>query len=98
LPDAVDAALGLEIVVALAPSGAEVCPAAGLSVPNTAGWPAGTAVEFFLHGVEVEEEWAPYGGWTKVSGGEVSANGARVATTPGEGIPALSLVGIRRAP
>jgi hypothetical protein len=97
-PAAVDPALKFEMVVALTPAATVMCPSAALQVPNTPGWPAGTRVEFLLHGVDVAEEWAPYGGWAKVSGGAVSEDGKSVETDPNEGIPALSVVGIRRAP
>jgi hypothetical protein len=102
-PAAVDAALGLALVVALTPAGTTFCPRAGLSVPNTPGWPAGSRVEFFLHGVEVTEEFAPYGGWAKVSGGAVSGDGATVETDATgaadgpAGLPILSVVGARLA-
>ena len=68
-----------------------------LTVPNTAGWPAGQAVEVFIHGVSVEEEWAPYAGWAKVSGGVVSDDGLSVVSTEGEGLPVLGVVGVRLA-
>ena len=67
-----------------------------LSVPNTTGWAAGTEVEFWIHGVSVKEEWAPYGGWGKVSDGKVSSDGSRVETNEGDGIPILSVIGIRK--
>ncbi|HVU04279.1 MAG TPA: hypothetical protein VHE30_21120 [Polyangiaceae bacterium] len=96
-PSAVDPSLGFSIVVALTPSGAVLCPNAKLSVPNSAGLPAGTAVEFFVHGTEVQEDFAPYGGFAKVSGGAVTADGSAVETADGEGLPILSVVGIRAA-
>lgn len=97
-PAAVDASLKLGILVALTPIGAALCPAAKLTVPNTANWPAGSAVEFYLHGVDVAEEWAPYGGWAKVSDGQVAADGKTVSTADGGGLPSLSVVGVRLAP
>lgn len=98
LPAAVDASLGFGIVVALTPSGTELCPSARLTVPNSPGWAPGSRVEVFLHGIDVGEEWAPYGGWAKVSDGEVSADGKTVATVPSGGLPSLSVVGVRLAP
>jgi len=97
-PSAVDPALGFEIVIAATPMNATFCPPAALSVDNTAGWAAGTAVEVFVHGVDPMEPWAIYGGWSKVSDGMVSADGAKVETTPGGGLPMLSVIGIRRRP
>ena len=97
-PAAVDASLGFGILAALTPVGAELCPSAKLTVPNTANWPAKSRVEFFLHGVDVGEEWAPYGGWAKVSDGAVNDDGKDVSTDDAGGLPALSVVGVRLAP
>jgi hypothetical protein len=96
-PAAVDPSLGFGIVVALTPSGTELCPPAKLTVPNTASWPAGAAVEVFLHGIDVGEAWAPYGGWAKVSDAAVSADGKTISTSDAGGLPALSVVGLRAA-
>jgi hypothetical protein len=95
-PAAVDGSLGFGLLVALTPSDTALCPPAKLTVPNSPGWPAGSLVEFFLHGIDVEEQWAPYGGWAKVSAGTVSADGASIATDPDGGLPQLSIVGVRR--
>jgi hypothetical protein len=97
-PSAVDPTLGFEIVIAATPMNATFCPPAALSVDNTAGFPAGTPVEVFVHGVDPMEPWAVYGGWTKASDGVVSADGAKVETTPEGGLPMLSVIGIRRRP
>lgn len=97
-PAAVDPSLGLEMLMGVGPIEVNICPAATLSVPNTEGWAAGTQVEFLLHGIDVTEEWAPYGGWAVVSTGAVSEDGNSVVTTDGEGIPQLSVIGIRRKP
>ena len=67
-------------------------------MPNTAGWPAGTEVELFVHGVSIAREYAPYGGWAKVSDGKVSPDGAAISTDPGGGLPVLSVFGVRRRP
>lgn len=96
-PDAVDRSLGFVLVVALTPSDAELCPAAKLTLKNTPALPAGTRVEFFLHGTDIMERWAPYGGWAKVSDGAVTADGESIETDPAGGIPALSIVGVRVA-
>lgn len=72
------------------------CPPAKLSVPNSASLPAGTAVEFWAHGVDAIEEWAPYAGWAKVSDGAVSADGTMVVTSDGQGVPLLGVFGIKQ--
>jgi hypothetical protein len=97
-PAAVDPTLGFGIVVALTPAGTELCPAARLTVPNSANWPAGSAVEVFLHGIDVGESWAPYSGWAKVSDAMVASDGTTIATIDGGGLPQLSIVGLRLAP
>jgi hypothetical protein len=97
-PRAVDPSLGLELLFALSPVDTVICPAARMGVANSAGWAAATAVEFFVHGVSIEERWAPYGGWAKVSDGAVSSDGARITTAESGGIPVLGVIGIRRKP
>jgi hypothetical protein len=93
---ALDRALGLELLVATTPVNTTFCPPAKLSIGNALGWPAGSRVELFVHGVELAQRWAPYGGWSKVSEGAVSSDGARIETDPDGGIPTLSIFGIRR--
>jgi hypothetical protein len=97
-PAAVDPSLGLELVYATTPVETTFCPHASLTVPNSLAWEPGTPVEFFVHGIVIDEAWAPYGGWGKVSDGAVSADGASVVTDEAGGIPILSVIGIRRAP
>lgn len=65
-------------------------------MPNSAKWPAGTDVEFVIHGVDVGQEWAAYGKWQKVSDGKVSADGATVSTVDGGGLPVLTAFGVRK--
>jgi hypothetical protein len=88
MPVIMPSGLTIGILIGVAPLETTFCPAVGVTVPNTAGWPAGTAVEFYLHGVDTFEEWSVYGGWTKVSDGAVSADGTSVSTT-GAGFPVL---------
>lgn len=95
-PPAVDKSAGFEILIGTAPNDTELCPHASLSVPNTPSWPPGTEVEFWVHGVDLNEEWAPYGGWGKVSGGRVSSDGSHVVTHEGEGVPILGIFGIKK--
>lgn len=91
-----DAGAGLELVYTLAPLDMTFCPHATLELPNTAGWEAGTPVEFLLQGLEIDRQpWAPYGEWAVIATGEVSEDGASVVTTDG-GIPLLGSIGVRR--
>lgn len=89
----------LEILFGTAPAGTLFCPSAAVTVPNTAGWPANAAVEFYVQGTDVGQDWAPFGGWGKVSDGHVSSDATSVSTNPGQGFPILTaLFGIRLAP
>jgi hypothetical protein len=93
--DLIDPDLGLELLYAATPTSTQFCPPARLQVDNTEGWEPGTEVEVLLHGVEIDEEWAPYGGWAKVSDARVSDDGTRIETTS-PGLPLLGVLGFRR--
>lgn len=94
-PPVVDAELGLELLYAATPVETVFCPPSRLAIENTEGWAAGTQVEVFLHGVDIEEAWAPYGGWAKVADAVVSEDAARVETLD-PGLPVLGVLGFRR--
>jgi len=96
IKQALDPALGIEMVFGAGPIDTLLCPAAKVTVPNSLGWPAGTAVEFYLHGIDISQDWAPYAGWAKVSDGEVSADGKGISTSDGGGLPILSVFGVRK--
>ena len=95
VPQFADAELGLELVYGATPVDTHFCPPAALRVDNTEGWAPGSEVEVLLHGVAIEEEFAPYGGWAKVSDARVSTDGAHIETTS-PGIPVLGVLGLRR--
>jgi hypothetical protein len=95
-PDVVAEGPGLELVYATTPVETRFCPAAGLAIDNTEGWAPGANVEVWLHGVDIAEEWAPYGGWARVSEARVSDDGERIETTD-PGLPVLGVLGFRRA-
>lgn len=97
-PDAVDASLGFAWLVATTPTDTSFCPKATLVLDNSGSLAAGADVELWLHGVKVEEEWAPYGGWAKVSDAKVSADGSNIETVPGQGVPLLGTYGVRLKP
>jgi hypothetical protein len=88
--------LAFDLVIAAAPADTFFCPPAAVSVPNTLGWPAGTKVEFLILGGDVSQTWARWGGWAKVSDGQVSDDGASIVTAPGGGLPVLDVIGIRK--
>jgi hypothetical protein len=89
MPVTMPSGLTIGILVGVAPLETTFCPAVGVTVPNTAGWPASTAVEFYLHGVDTLQAWSMYGAWTKISDGQVSADGMTVSTSAGQGFPVL---------
>jgi hypothetical protein len=95
-PEVVAEGPGLELVYAATPVETRFCPPAALSVPNSEGWAPGTGVEVWLHGVDIAEDFAPYGGWGLVSAAEVSADGERIETTE-PGLPVLGVLGFKRA-
>lgn len=84
-----DFALGFSLV----PHETVICPPPALSIENTAGLEAGAALELFVHGLDVSEEWAPYARWEKVGDGEVSEDGATLEFP--DGVPVLTAIGIR---
>lgn len=89
---------GIEQLYGVGPLETVFCPAATVTVPNADAvkWPAGTDVEFWILGLDgASEEWAPYGGWVKVSDGKVSADGKTISTGA-TGLPLLSTFGIRK--
>ncbi len=92
---ALDPSFGFELAYAAAPLGTTFCPPAQLSLKNRLKWPAGTAVELFVQGVNADEAWAPYGTWIKVAEGSVSRDGSVIDTTSG-GITVLSSIAVRR--
>lgn len=95
-PAGLNPALGLEILYAVGPVDTFFCPAAIVTIPNTLGWTAGTAVEFYVHGLSVGQEHAAYGEWAKISDGAVSADGMSISTSAGGGLPVLSAFGVKK--
>jgi len=96
LPDGLDHGAGLERVFALEPLSTVLCPPAGLSLPNSAGWAPGTAVEFLVQGLgAVEQPFAPYGEWQSIGTGAVDDAGDNLVLTSG-GLPVIFNVGVRR--
>lgn len=95
-PPAVDPELGFEIVIGTAPGETHFCPEAALQVPNSAGWAPDSAVEIWLHGTDPSQDWAPYGGWAKISDARVTSDGTAVVSVAGGGIPVLGVFGLRK--
>jgi hypothetical protein len=98
IPVPLPASLGITEVWGLAPVNATLTPPATLTIPNTPAWPAGSKVDFYMNGAESEAMTpVPYGGWGAVGTGTVSQDGATITTDTGSGngIPVLSMVGVR---
>lgn len=94
-PQALPPDFGFELAYGLAPLGSTFCPAAKVSLKNTLSWAPGTEAEIFIQGLDVSEDWAPYGTWLKVAEASVSSDGTSIDTTSG-GIPILSSIAVRR--
>lgn len=98
LPPSVDPSLGLGMVVSLGPLDTLVDPPAAITLPNPKGWAAGSQVELFLHGVDLTSAAkAPYGKWQAIGTGTVAQDGKSISSDPGagNGVPELSLLGVR---
>jgi hypothetical protein len=90
LPDAALSQLGDDFVAgfALAPVETHIWPAPALKLENTAGLPPGSEVTLFMQGLDVLEEFAPYGGFQRLGDGVVSADGSTLEFA--EGPPVLT--------
>ncbi len=101
VPPGLDPALGIKAVWGLAPVNATLTPPGSLTIPNSAAWMAGAKVDFYMNGVDpIPSPPAPYGAWGAVGTGTVSQDGKTITTDPGagNGIPVLSMVGVRLHP
>lgn len=78
---------------ALSPVETHICPSPALRLENTTQLAPGAVLELFVLGVNVDEAWAPYGGWEKVGEGQVSDDGATLEFP--DGLPLLTAIGIR---
>ncbi|HET9955031.1 MAG TPA: hypothetical protein VFQ61_11030 [Polyangiaceae bacterium] len=94
-PEAVPRDRGFELLYAATPTETHFCPPAELSVENSENWEPGTEVEVFLHGVDVRQEFAPYGEFAKVSDARVSEDGKSIVTTE-PGLPVLGVLAFKR--
>jgi len=98
VPAALPTSLSLGVIWGLAPVNATLTPPGTLTIPNTESWPAGSKVDFYMNGVEpVAGVVVPYGAWGPVGTGTVSQDAMTISTDtgPGNGLPVLSMVGVR---
>ncbi len=86
---------GFELLYGMAPVDTIFCPPVPISVPNDLDWAPGTEVEFAVQGLDIEQRFAPYGGWSVFAAGKVSDDGKLVATTD-KGLVMSGPLGIRR--
>ena len=93
-----NAPTGIALLYGLSPLETTICPRASLTLPNSANWAANAAVEFYVNGLDVTEQWSPYAGWAKISDGVVSADGTTVSTVADDGLPILETIGVRLKP
>jgi hypothetical protein len=90
--------LNQDFIVAygLSPLETRICPSPALTLDNTTELEAGTALELYLLGLDVEEAWAPYGHWQHVGDGVVSDDGKTLEFP--DGIPLLTAIGVKVKP
>src|SRR5450432_704778 len=97
---------GFKLLYGVTPAETTICPAAKVTValphqtqtPNDFGWAPGAAVEFWVTTIDVGQQYAPYAGWRKISGGSVSADGTSVSTNAAEGFDFLESFAVRLKP
>lgn len=94
-PPFVDPKAGFAALYAMTPFHTRIKPAAAVTIANTAKLPAGAAVELFVQLTDLQEKLGPFGGFTKVADGHVSADGAAIKTDDGQGIPEITWLGVR---
>lgn len=85
--------LRFDLLFGFAPMSATFDPPAPMTFPNTLGWPAGTRVAVYVHGVEIDDAVAPYGGWREHGSAAVTSDGTSIRA---DGVPALTIVGLSR--
>lgn len=82
-----------EIGFALSPLETQICPSPALRLDNLTSLEPGTELELYLLGLDVKEEWAPYGQWLKVGEGVVSDDGQTLDFP--DGVPVLTAIGVK---
>jgi hypothetical protein len=97
-PPFVDASLKMVALYAFTPFGTELAPGVGVTVANHAKLAAGTAVEFFVQGTDLDDKYGPFAGFAKLAEGHVSADGTTIQTDDGQSIPQLTWLGVRSKP
>jgi hypothetical protein len=103
LPCFVDASNAPEDLVVFAPEievAFDATDAVHVSFPNDAGLEAGTVVDLFGLGGAATLRWdgstVPEGHWDVIGEAQVTPDGSRIETRPGEGLPFATWVGWKR--
>jgi len=81
---------------ALSPLETRICPNPALSLDNVDGLDAGTELELFMLGLDVNEAFAPYGKWIKIGEGNVTADGQTLEFP--SGLPLLTAIAVKVKP
>ena len=97
---------GFQLLYGVTPAETTICPAAKVTIalphqtqtPNDLGWAPGVAIEFWVTTLDTGQQYGPYAGWRKISGGTVSADGTSASTTAGEGFNFLNSFAVRLKP
>lgn len=97
---------GFQLLYGVTPTETTICPAAEVTValphqiqtPNDFGWAPGAAVEFWVTTLDAGQQYGPYAGWRKISGGTVSADGTSASTNAGQGFNILDSFALRLKP
>jgi len=81
----------------LAPLNTKLAPPAQLTVPNSAAWSAGAAVDVLLDGTDTTTATppAPWGTWGVIGSAHVSSDGSTITTDVGSGLPEVAPVAFR---
>jgi hypothetical protein len=81
----------------LAPLNTKLAPPAQLTVPNSASWAAGAAVDVLIDGTDTTTPTppAPWGIWGIVASAHVSSDGSTITTDNGSGLPEIAPVAFR---
>jgi hypothetical protein len=95
---AVDPALKIAALWALAPFDTKIDPGASVTLANRANLPAGSAVEIFIQGTDIGDKYGPYAGFSKAAEGHVSADGKTITTDPGQLVGEITWIGVRAKP
>jgi hypothetical protein len=90
-------AAGVANAWGLAPLNTKLAPPGKLTVPNSASWAAGAAVDVLLDGTDTTTATppAPWGTWGVVATAHVSTDGSTITTDDGSGLAEIAPVSFK---